>query len=188
MKKLLTLIIALAVIGGGVYFITSKKPQEEGSKNIISERNQARVFQYENLPIGTLEDLVIGEKVVVRGTENQDGSITATMLFVGTLEDRPEFSSNTERDFSHRPASEGFDSEGFRNLSQEERMERMREMRDSGGIPSMEGMAGRMGGAAAFVRGEIIDKDEMSITVKLVEGGSKLVFYSDSTQILKREE
>jgi hypothetical protein len=188
MKKLLIFIIVLAVVGGVVYFITSKKPQEEGSRDSISERNQARVFQYENLPAGTLEDLVIGEKVVVMGIENQDGSITATMLSIGTLEDRSEFSPNTERDFSHRPASEEFDPEGFRNLSQGERMERMREMRDSGEMPSMEGGAGRMRGGAAFVRGEIIDKDEMSITVELVEGGSKLVFYSDSTQILKREE
>jgi len=37
----------------------------------------------------------------------------------------------------------------------------------------------------ALVMGEIIAKDEQTVTVKLSDGGSKIVFFSDTTQIDK---
>jgi hypothetical protein len=40
-------------------------------------------------------------------------------------------------------------------------------------------------GNASFVNGEIIAKDDKSITLKLRDGGSRIVFLSDSTEIAK---
>ncbi len=66
---------------------------------------------------------------------------------------------------------------------------------------SREGMMGRNGssdhqgsfrggmvGQGMPVAGEIIDRDDESITVKLQDGGSKIVFVSDETSVRKTDE
>lgn len=44
------------------------------------------------------------------------------------------------------------------------------------------------GGAGGFTGGQIISKDAQSITVKSSDGSSKIVFFSDTTKIMKSAE
>ena len=195
----LIVVIGIGAIVGGGYYIKNKKSKTLGaniSETLQEEPEQRGGLQLDEFLAGTPEDLVVNEEVLVRGTENQDGSITAEMIFIGV----PEEGFRNMRGFSpdsmiaegeslemgRPPLPEGIDFEEFRNLSQEERMERMQEFRANAGDNFRVGN-GRMVHGAASIRGEIIDKDEISITVKLAEGGSKLVFYSDSTRIMKEE-
>lgn len=68
----------------------------------------------------------------------------------------------------------------FQNLSPEERQKQIEQM---GGVRT--GTNKQSGSGVAS--GEIISKDDKSIIVKLRDGGSKIVFFSDKTQISKME-
>lgn len=63
---------------------------------------------------------------------------------------------------------------GLQNLSPQERQQRLAQ----GGIGR--GGRGAGGGAAS---GEIISKDSQSLTIKLPDGGSKIVLFSSSTAV-----
>ena len=72
-----------------------------------------------------------------------------------------------------------FNTAALRNLTPEQQ-QRFREM---GGAPDgARVFAGRAGGGTA---GEIIAKDETSITVKLRDGGTVIVFYGGATSVGK---
>jgi hypothetical protein len=71
-------------------------------------------------------------------------------------------------------------SQNFRNLSPEQRQ---------GFLQQVGGSGVRQGSrAGGMVAGEVLKKDTTSITVKLRDGGSKIILFSDATEIEKMEK
>ena len=72
----------------------------------------------------------------------------------------------------------------FANLSPEERQVRTAQMGGFGGLNGQRGP--RSGGG--FVAGEILSLDDKSMTLKLRDGGSKIIFISARTSVAKTIE
>jgi len=73
--------------------------------------------------------------------------------------------------------------QAFQDLSPEERQQFFQG--NIGG--SLQRGTGR-GDGSNFLAGEVINKDEQSLTIKMPDGGSKIIFFSDSTEISKTTE
>lgn len=73
---------------------------------------------------------------------------------------------------SKNPLS-NFSRQNFQNLTPEQRQQF-----------SQQGI-GRREAGAGFLAGEIIGKDEQSLTLKMPDSGSKIIFFSDSTNVVK---
>jgi len=74
----------------------------------------------------------------------------------------------------------GISRQNFQNLSEEQRQQLFQ-----GNIGGNLQRENGRGGGANFLNGEVIAKDEQSLTIKMADGGSKIVFFSSSTQISK---
>ncbi len=88
------------------------------------------------------------------------------------------FYAGMKYDQSQRAANRG--AGNFANLSPEERQARA----TAGGFVGM-GRGGRTGGGDGFATGEVISKDDKSVTLKLSNGGSQIVFFTPGTPVTK---
>lgn len=79
-----------------------------------------------------------------------------------------------------------FSRQDFQNMSPEERQQLFQANAGRAG-GNFQRSAGR-GVGPGFLSGEVIAKDEQSLTVEMPDGGSRIVFFSDSTEILRTIE
>ena len=198
----LSVLCALVLISG----CASKNSQTQTNQQTNGQNqeqppgtgNGQWLTQNENFTQANLNDLEIGQTILAMGTENSDGSVSVSQIIIGYDEinfenmvgaRHPLTNDNSGEQNGEEqtaPPAAGFggqrpDFEQMQNMSEEERtamMEKMRAQRGTSG-------AGQPGnrGSMARLAGEIINKDESTITLKLEEGGSKLIFFSEDTNV-----
>ncbi|OGH84587.1 MAG: hypothetical protein A2261_03045 [Candidatus Magasanikbacteria bacterium RIFOXYA2_FULL_44_8] len=165
-------IVALLVTAGCSVVVNNSVNNNDGSKDNATgtlragggNRNpQAELFK--NLPKGTVADLVVGKNVQITGTTNSDETVNAARIMIGAMPDfeRRGITSSTQ------PTATGTPGQG-----------RMRGGNGQGYGGRIDG-AGR-GNTAARVIGQILSKDVSSLTIKSSDGGTKIAFFSDSTE------
>ena len=172
-------ILCLFVTGCGT--IPTKKQMDQGEIDSVNGRmanfNSSTDHFLNNSVTSTINDLLVGKKVMVMGVTNSDGTITASQILLGEFTTSSfGFNGNV------RPSS----TSQFKNQIGE--TSTLNRGNFNGQRPNATGDAGsgkmraRTTGMTR-INGEILKIDSTSLVVKIVDGGSKIVFYTTNTKI-----
>lgn len=199
MSKFFSLLILFSlIILGGVGCSANNKKQN--NLNIQIDNNQGN--QIENFASSTapnnnrtaasLNDLVVGKQIMVMGAVNGNGSLTATEIVIG---DFKNFASGTAPNMnkgslpqpvgqigetSERPMDREKPDGNFTPPTSPDRGESVRPgSRTGSGL----GVASQ----PRFV-GEILKKDDTSLVVKIANGGSQIVYFTEKTIVFLMEK
>lgn len=203
--------LILLVLAGGLLLAGCVKDQQQSSQNANTsgqmEQGQVRgvMFNAENFSEASIADLIVGLKVMVMGPENADKSITAERVIIGNSD--TDFNTMFQRPTTtaagsiaaptaapaagtptvRMPNGERPDMQQFQNMTEEQRAQFRERMQQQGGAVTPR----RTGGASGQLQrltGEILNLDSGSFVLKLQDGGSRLVFISDKTVVMKVKE
>jgi len=201
-KTLPILIIVVFIIISAVIliFVLSKNNgAEENQSEARLTQTQGNTTQPgfdENFATTTPSDLIIGESVMVFGSKDSNGVISAERIVLGmTQEDfknqpsqftggepgqNPNATSSPNGVTANQDRFRGNPPSGLENLSPEE----LEKMRTARGQQNRQRLSGQM----ETIFGKITQKDDTSITVVSDDGNSKYILYSQTTKILKPKE
>ena len=129
--------------------------------------------------------------VEIFGTQNSDGTASAQRIIVSTstaaLENLRQQMMDRFRENTTTPQNGPDQSSPQQQDGQRQPDGQFTQRRFANGTASAQrsGLGGFRGQVAANLIGEILSKDDTSLTIKLTDGGSKIVFYSTSTPIFQ---
>lgn len=195
--------VGVVLVGGaGAAYVVmnSNSSTTNNDQRRVTERNNQPEMggnSFSTTP-ATIDDLQVGEEIIVMGSSNTDGSMTAQTILIGSATFElgqfggMEAGGQATGEFANRQPPEGSNMQEFQNLTPEERQARFAEG-GSGAFPEGGfgggGRGARPGGGGfsggTRVAGEILDIDDSTITIALTDGGSRLVLYSSQTIISK---
>lgn len=196
-------IISLTVAGCSISNKKTNENQQNNDQKPVQNAGDEQMNRWnENFSEGSLSDLKISQKVSVMGTKNANGSIAANQIIIGDSETdfnelgenmrsggRNATNTNLENNLGsqppQRPEGQSPNFEQFQNMTGEERA-KLRPERMAGGMGR--GAPANIDQKMARLNGEILDKDDTSLTLKLATGGSKLIFFTEDTKILRPKE
>ncbi len=169
--------------------------QENHSQTETKDSNAPANTFGNNLEEANLDDLTIGQKIIVMATEDSDGNASANQILIGNAETdfkkfnqmaRPKIQtvennveSKTITHPTNMPDRQNF--EQFQNMTEEDRA-KLREKMQANNVNKGTKTFSTKQAITRFI-GEIIKKDKTSLTIKLDVGGSKLIFFSTDTKV-----
>ena len=174
MKKYLllsTLAVFMFVFGGCA---TPQNSAPQTNKTTPAGDMTSSTEKGPQMPKGTVNDLKVGVKVTVMGTAGTDGIVSATRITIGDTGP-----GNFQP--GKFPTSTMASSTKFNKGQYPQGQRPQRKDGQSNGQWAGRGPGG--GQSMARVSGEILKKDDASLTIKNDDGGSKLVYYSEKTEI-----
>ncbi|MCX6782011.1 MAG: hypothetical protein NTW66_02765 [Candidatus Magasanikbacteria bacterium] len=202
MRKYIIIFIifsAMALIATGCA-VKNSANQKNGNAEPNASQGEMNASGTERMNFGTpasIQDLAIGKKITVMGTTNSDGTISATRIMIGEM---PGFGQGMRSSTDHFATGTmpGQNNDGQQDLQppqgegqmpsggdapQGEQFQRRSAGGQWGGQNGTGGQ--RMGRTPGQSRlsGEIMKLDETSIVLQITDNGSKIVFYSQKTEI-----
>ncbi len=183
-------IIIIAIFSAVALIATGcavKNAPDRKNSNALGQNNEG-VSTTMKINFGTpasIQDLKIGKKITVMGTSNADGTVSATNIIIGEM---PGFGLGMRSSTQYfatgtMPKQEDDNQQNFQQPPQGEQFQRRStDGQWNGPNGSGQQRTARMSGQAR-ITGEIMKMDETSLVLQIADNGSKIVFYSEKTEI-----
>ncbi len=196
LKTILFILIIFIALTGCSQQTTPPANQDMGAvKGVATGTRSLWGNLDDQLADATVGDLTLGAKIMVMGKTNTDGSVSADRIIIGDLDFSrfmpPAGASGGARLFGDRPMDDRPASAGAGFFQPDARPRPDGQARGNwqpgaGGAPTDRQF--QRSTSMARVSGEVLSLADNSLVIKLDDGGSKIVFFSEATVMKKGKE